>query len=177
MGKITFILGGVRSGKSAYAVKLAREANKKVAFIATCLPGDEEMNRRIKLHQQTRPNSWQVFEEPRDIVSLIKLKKIGSKFDVVIIDCLTLFVTNLMMDGLKDKTIENRIKKILNNLKSVKSEFIIVSNEVGLGVHPQTDLGRRFRDLAGRVNQITAAGCDLALFMVAGLPLKLKDSF
>ncbi len=174
MGKITFIVGGARSGKSTQAVKLAKATNKRVAFIATCLPGDKDMSKRVVLHKRSRPSSWPVFEEPKDIASLIKLKKIGSKFDIIIIDCLTLFVSNLLLEGFKGSIVEERINKMLKTLKSIEAKSIIVSNEVGLGVHPRTRLGRKFRDLAGRVNQIVASKSDKVLFMVSGLPLKLK---
>jgi len=174
MGKITFIVGGARSGKSTQAVKLAKATKKKVVFIATCLPCDKDMSNRVALHKKNRPLSWPVFEEPKDIVSLIKLKKIGSRFDIIIIDCLTLFVSNLLLDGSKNSVVEERISKMMKILKSIKARSIIVSNEVGLGVHPRTSLGRKFRDLAGRVNQIVAEKSDNVFFMVSGLPLKVK---
>lgn len=173
MGEITFILGGARSGKSAYAVKLAK-ANKKVAFIATCIPKDKDMKKRVELHKKHRPSDWCVFEEPNDIASLLKLKKLGSKFDIIIVDCLTLFVSSLLLQGLKSELIEGRINQMIEGIKSAKCKFIIVSNEVGLGIHPRTSLGRKFRDLAGRINQMVAKKSDNVFFMVSGLPLKVK---
>ena len=116
-GKVTFILGGARSGKSNYAVELGKKLDKKVAFIATCLPLDREMKKRIALHKKKRPSHWQNFEEPKNISFLLKKK--GSEFNVVIIDCLTLFISNLLSEGLDDNTIEDRISKILKILKLI----------------------------------------------------------
>jgi len=173
MGKIIFILGGARSGKSSYAVKLAK-AGKKVAFIATCIPKDKDMQKRIELHKKHQPSNWHIFEEPNDIASLVRLKKVGSKFDIIVIDCLTLFVSNLLLQGLKGEFVEDKINEMVKSLKSAKYKSIIVSNEVGLGVHPRTELGRKFRDLAGRVNQMVAKKSDSVFFMISGLPLKVK---
>lgn len=172
MSKITFILGGARSGKSSYAVELAKRFNKKTAFIATCLPLDAEMRKRIELHRKKRPSHWQTFEETKDISSL--LKKMGSTYSVVIIDCLTLLISNLLLEGLDDYTIEDRINKILKTLKSQKCKSIIVSNEVGLGIVPGNHMTRRFRDLAGKINQSVANEASEVFFMVSGLPSKIK---
>jgi adenosylcobinamide kinase/adenosylcobinamide-phosphate guanylyltransferase len=172
MAKITFILGGVRSGKSGYAVKLAKRSGVRVAFIATCLASDKEMKARIEIHRQNRPSHWKTFQGYTDITSIIK--KVGHKFDVVIIDCLTLLLSNLMAEKLSDNSIENKISQMLIALKSVKSKSIIVSNEVGMGIVPRNKLARRFRDLSGRINQIVAQKSDKVFFMLAGLPLKIK---
>jgi adenosylcobinamide kinase/adenosylcobinamide-phosphate guanylyltransferase len=172
MGKITFILGGARSGKSQLAIKLAKEKAKKVAFIATCLPRDREMKKRIALHKKIRPKSWKTFEEPEDLNLL--LKQISSKFEVIIIDCLTLLVSNLLLKGIKASTIENKINKIVLALKALESQSIIVSNEVGLGIVPENKLARAFRDIAGRVNQIVANKSSEMFFMVSGIPLRIK---
>lgn len=172
MGKITFILGGARSGKSSYTIELAKGIDKKVAFIATCLPLDGEMKKRIELHKKKRPLDWQTFEESRDLVPL--LKEIGHKFDIVIIDCLTLFISNLLSEGLEDNDIEDRIKKMLEILETAKCKSTIVSNEVGLGIVPDNQLGRRFRDLAGKINQMVTHKASDVFFMVSGLPLKVK---
>jgi len=172
MGKIILILGGARSGKSTYAIELAKGPDKKVAFIATCLPLDKEMKKRIEIHKRQRPSEWQTFEETKDISTL--LKKIGSHFNVVIIDCLTLFISNLLSEGLDDKDIVGRVNNTLNLLKLKKCKSIIVSNEVGLGIVPRNKLARRFRDLAGKVNQMVAQKAENVFFMASGLPLKIK---
>jgi adenosylcobinamide kinase/adenosylcobinamide-phosphate guanylyltransferase len=172
MGKITFILGGARSGKSRFAVKLAQGNGRKVAFIATCLPLDSEMKKRIGIHKKTRPSHWRTFEAPRDISSL--LKQIGHKFETIIIDCLTLLVSNLLLKGLDGTDIESRVNKILRSLKKIKAKAIIVSNETGLGIVPENKLARDFRDISGRINQTVASKSDEVIFMLAGLPLKIK---
>lgn len=171
MGKITFILGGARSGKSSYALELAKKY-KRVAFIATCQPLDSEMKRRIRLHKELRPQHWQTFEAPKDIPAI--LEKIGVKFDLIIIDCLTLLLSNLLLEGLKEAAIEEQAGKVVSVLNKIKSESIIVSNEVGLGIVPQNKLARDFRDISGRVNQIVTEGSAKVFFMLSGLPLKLK---
>lgn len=172
MGKITFILGGARSGKSQFAIKLARKKAKKVAFIATCQPKDLEMKKRIALHRKIRPTIWQTFEEPQDLTLL--LKEIGSKFELIIIDCLTLWISNLLLKGVKASAIENKINKIMVALKAAKSQSIIVSNEVGLGIVPENRLARDFRDIAGRINQIVADKSSEVFFMVSGIPVKIN---
>lgn len=171
MGKIIFILGGARSGKSRYAVALARKC-KKVAFIATCRPLDKEMRQRIILHQKARPKYWRTYEEFQDIPSL--LMKMGNAFDCIIIDCLTLLVSNLILDGSKEEKIMSKINAILVALNNKKAKVIIIANEVGLGVVPANRLGRDFRDIAGRVNQLVAKESSDIFFIVAGIPTRIK---
>lgn len=171
MNKITLILGGARSGKSSYALSLAKRY-KKVAFIATCQGKDEEMRKRIKLHKETRPKHWETFEEPKDVDLL--LEKVPDVFNCIVIDCLTLLVSNLLLLNSNQKEIEDKIKKILSVLKNKKTQVIIVSNEVGLGIVPEHKLAREFRDIAGRVNQLVAKQADEVWFICAGLPLKIK---
>ena len=172
MDKIIFILGGARSGKSTYAVELAKKYDKKVAFIATCLPLDKEMRQRVELHKKKRPPYWKTFQEPNDLAALVK--KINCKFNVIIIDCLTLLISNLLSGNLDDNAIEQIIDKLLKTLKMAKCKSIIVSNEVGLGIVPKNRLARRFRDLAGRINQLVAQKADVVFFMVAGIPRRIK---
>lgn len=171
MGKITFIIGGARSGKSQYAVKLIGE-DKKTAFVATCQSKDQEMLKRIMLHKKRRPKSWHTFEEPQNVSGL--LKKIGNKYEWVLIDCLTLLVSNLLLKKNKEDAIENEINKILSLLKKIKAKSVIVSNEVGLGIVPQTKVGRDFRDIAGRINQMVAEKSDRVFFVVSGIPWRIK---
>ncbi len=172
MGKITFILGGARSGKSTYALILAKKREQKVAFIATCQALDNEMKQRIKLHKNSRPSDWQTFEEPYDILKV--LKKIDTKFDCIIIDCLTLLVSNFILSKHKKNSILSKITEIFDYLKKTKGRSIIVSNEVGLGIVPANILARNFRDIAGSVNQIVAKRADEVFFMVSAIPLKVK---
>lgn len=173
MGKITLILGGARSGKSTYALILAKKHKQKAAFIATCQALDTEMKQRIKLHKNSRPADWQTFEEPYDILKV--LKKIDSKFGCIIIDCLTLLVSNLILSNFKKDAIESKIKGIFDYLKKTGGRSIIVSNEVGLGIVPANILARNFRDIAGSVNQIAAMKADEVFFMLSAIPLKIKS--
>lgn len=172
MSKIIFIIGGARSGKSQFAIKLAKERFKKVAFIATSVVTDKEMKKRIARHKKMRPANWQTFEEVYDFIPLFK--KIGSKFDLIIIDCLTLFISNLVLKEEKEYIIKNKIKRTIAFLKKIKSQAIIVSNEIGSGIVPRNHLARRFRDLAGSINQMVAEKADEVFFMISGLPLKIK---
>lgn len=172
MGKITFIIGGARSGKSACVVRMGRQVKGKVAFIATCSPLDDEMKKRVRLHRKSRPEHWRTFEELTDLAPL--LARISGSFDCVIIDCLTLLVSNSLLEGSSERTVLARLKKALAVLKKSPADAIIVSNEVGLGIVPENKLARDFRDTAGRVNQLAAEHADEVLFMAAGLAMKLK---
>jgi len=174
MNKIILVIGGARSGKSSQAVNLAKASGKTTAFIATCIPRDDEMAQRIKNHKKDRPQNWQTFEVEEKLPEL--LKEIASNFDIVIIDCLTLFISNLLCKGIEADTVESEVNEVLKILKSANCKTIIVSNEVGLGVVPENKLGRDFRDLAGRINQLVAAGADEVLFMVSGLVLQIKGA-
>jgi len=172
MGKIIFILGGVRSGKSTYAITCARKRKGLVAFIATCRPLDKEMRARIQKHQAGRPQHWHTFEEPLRLTAA--LKKIDKTFSTVLIDCLTLYVSNLLLKGYGDPTIEKKIEEAIGVLKKAPYASFIVSNEVGLGIVPAHELGRKFRDIAGKINQRVAQEADTVVFMVSGLPMCLK---
>lgn len=172
MGKITFVLGGVRSGKSRFAIRLAKEKGRSVAFIATCQGLDREMQRRIIIHKKSRPLHWRTFEVPENTALL--LKKINDKFDVIVIDCLTLLISNLLLKGVSEDSIEKQINGIMSILGKIKARSIIVSNEVGLGIVPENKLARDFRDIAGRINQIVAAKSNEVFFMFSGIPSRIK---
>lgn len=172
MGEIIFIVGGARSGKSSHAMRIAKESGKRVAFVATCEPKDDDLKKRVALHKRSRPGSWKTFEEPEKVARLVT--KIGRKFDVVLIDCLTLLTSNLFLKGSGERSIRAETSSILAAIKKNGSRAIIVSNEVGLGIHPETKLGRDFRDIAGRVNQLVAKGSDQVIFMVSGIPWRIK---
>ncbi len=172
MGKVIFILGGARSGKSKYAVGLAKKVAKNVAFIATCICPDDEMKERIKLHQTLRPRHWKLIEEGRNISSvLVNLK---NKYEMVLIDCLGLWISNLLVDNLDDRKIEVKIKKLINTILKVNLTTIVVSNEVGSGIVPDNLLARRFRDLVGSVNQMIAEKADKVILMQSGIPIVIK---
>ncbi len=172
MGEIIFILGGARSGKSNFAESLAKEYSDNVVYIATYVPDktDEEMQERINHHQKSRPAAWKTYEEGVNIAPL--LKDIDS--DVIVIDCMTIYTSTLMLAGKTEEKIKANIAQMLCSLKEAKYKSIIVANEVGLGVVPETALGRKFRDIAGRVNQAIAKKADSVYFTAAGIPLKMK---
>ena len=175
MGKLTFILGGVRSGKSRFANKLAAK-HKSVLYIATYrrCSGDREMEERVKDHRESRPRTWKVVEEPVNLGSVIE--KYGGKYKVILIDCITLWVSNLMLSGKSANSINLSAYKLISAVKKISSESILVSNEVGLGVVPDTKMGRKFRDIAGSVNQVIAQSANEVYFMAAGIPLVIKKS-
>ncbi len=174
---MTLILGGARSGKSRFAQELAARLSNRGLFVATCEPLDEEMNARIKAHQMSRPRNWKTLETPTDVAKAMK-GKIGDA-EVVIIDCMTLLVSNLMGTEEQDsEALEKKVTGELENLvafmRTSKAHFIIVSNEVGLGLVPPYPAGRVYRDALGMANQMLASNADEVYFMVAGIPISLK---
>ncbi len=172
MKKFVFILGGARSGKSSYAVKRAKKLKKKVVFIATATSPDREMKEKIKLHKAARPRQWKLIEEGKDVSSI--LSKLNGKYEVVLIDCLGLLISNLLESNLKDREIERRIKKLINTIVRISLTTILVSNEVGSGIVPANPLARRFRDILGLANQTMARKADEVIFMQSGIPVTLK---
>ncbi len=173
MSKIIFITGGARSGKSSFALKLARaHKSSRVAFVATCQGLDTEMRNRIRRHKISRPSTWETFEAPLDLEPVFK--KTAPRYSVLIVDCLTLMVSNLMMRGEKEKRITARFKKALRVLKKSNASVIVVSNEVGMGIVPENALAREFRDIAGRINQIAAQEAQEVYVTVSGIPWRIK---
>ena len=173
MKKLIFILGGARSGKSSYAVELAKKSQKKVAFIATAQICDQEMTERIELHKKSRPKQWKLVEESRDIASI--LPTLEEECELVLIDCLGLLVSNLLASDLTDEEIEIRINELIESAQQINVTTIIVSNEVGSGIVPMNALARRFRDLLGQSNQLIARQADEVILMQAGIPIKIKE--
>ena len=174
--KCTFILGGARSGKSHFAQELAGRLGSRVLFVATGEALDEEMKARIDQHKKARPQAWQTLEAPTNIGRQLE-KQIGDA-EVVIIDCLTLLVSNLLgaePDHVEaEEQLTREITELIACMDKLDASFIIVSNEVGMGLVPETKLGRIYRDLLGRANQLIAQRIDEVYFMVAGLPIKVK---
>jgi len=170
--RIIFITGGARSGKSDYALKTAEDIGSMRGYIATAEALDDEMRERIEIHRKSRGNNWHTLEEPRYLLNLFE--SLQTKYDVLIIDCLTLWVSNLMGDGLNDEEILKMADNLSMKIDSLKLNFIIVTNELGMGIVPDNPLGRRFRDIAGKVNQIIAAISNEVYFMVSGIPVKIK---
>lgn len=168
---ITVVTGGARSGKSTYAVELGRRHTGPVVFVATAPPLDGDMESRIARHRAERPD-WPTVEEPHDWAGAIAAAPTDA---LVIVDCITLWVSNLMWRGETDADVEATARRVAEELRATAAHVVLVTNEVGLGVHPETELGRRYRDLLGRVNQILVAVADRALFMVSGRALVLSD--
>ncbi|OGW75190.1 MAG: bifunctional adenosylcobinamide kinase/adenosylcobinamide-phosphate guanylyltransferase [Omnitrophica bacterium RBG_13_46_9] len=172
MREFIFIVGGARSGKSRYAQGLAKKIGKKIAFIATCIPGDSEMRERVRLHKKKRPRHWKVIEEPMDVK--FALSKLKNRSDVVVIDCLGLFISNLLSAGLSENMITKKIASLASFLSKAEFTSIVVSNEVGGGIVPENALARKFRDLTGLANQVMARKADTVIFMQSGVPLRIK---
>lgn len=172
---VVLVLGGVRSGKSSYAQRLA-ERSRRVMFVATAeRRDDEEMQQKIERHRSDRPAHWTTVEEPVALGRVVQAS--GDNCDVVLIDCLTLFGANLMEAfGSDEAGLEICVEDLCVALKTTPCKVILVSNEVGSGVVPAYALGRRFRDVVGEINQRVAAVADTVVLMVAGLPLVLKGS-
>jgi adenosylcobinamide kinase / adenosylcobinamide-phosphate guanylyltransferase len=173
--KIIFIIGGARSGKSTYAQQLASEMSEKVLFIATGEARDSEMKKRIANHRRQRPKSWQTLECPSEIAAGIGTVK-GR--DLILIDCITLLVSNLMgsarnLVAAEKKTVQE-LEALIELIEKSEYDFVIVSNEVGLGIVPENVMARQYRDLLGKANQMLAAAATEVYFMAAGIPLKLK---
>jgi adenosylcobinamide kinase/adenosylcobinamide-phosphate guanylyltransferase len=174
--EITLILGGARSGKSHYAQQLAMQLGSKVLFVATGEALDEEMQARIVEHKESRPKSWQTLEIPNGIGREIE-KGIGDA-KVVIIDCLTLLISNLLRDEPDypeaEKRVTSEINELISAMDKLDASFVIVSNEVGMGLVPETRLGRIYRDLLGKANQLLASHATEVYLMVACLPVRVK---
>ena len=173
--KCIFLLGGVRSGKSRFAQELAEKLGHKILFIATGEALDKEMQARIDEHKKARPGHWRTLEVPTGIGQ--QLEEIGDA-DVVLIDCLTLLVANLLGDELNSRQAEEKVMDeihlMLAGMDRLDASFIIVSNEVGMGLVPENELGRIYRDILGKTNQLVARHADEVYFMVAGMPVKIK---
>ena len=167
------ILGGARSGKSRYAVAQALAGAPRVAVVATAEALDADMAARIRRHREDRPRSWLTVEEPLELVGA--LRRLGGTADTVLVDCLTLWVANQLQRGLAEDAILAGGEALAKFVGERAYSLILVSNEVGEGVHPETASGLRFRDLLGAVNQTVAQAADRVVLMVAGLPLTLKD--
>ena len=180
MSELTFIIGGARSGKSAFAMELAKK-QKHVCYIATADSGhasqinDGEMLERIQKHRKNRPADWETVEAPLALDKAVS--NLNGTFDVVLIDCITLYVTNMLLGGSEeagDEYIIDAINKLCIVCKKIPSHVIIVSNEVGYGIVPDNVISRRFRDIAGHANQIIAKEADNVYLVTAGIETKIK---
>lgn len=169
------ILGGARSGKSRYAEQLAQASNKEVIYIATGSAGDEEMQERIEKHQTDRPRYWQTIEEPFLLAD--KLAEYNSTRHVILVDCLTLWLSNILFDAQGDYQEDVFLQQklaFLTVLPTLQADVILVSNEVGSGIIPMNSMSRRFVDEAGRLHQQVAQICPQVTLITAGLAQRLK---
>lgn len=170
--RLTLILGGVRSGKSAYAQRLASERGHEVLFLATAEPGDAEMAARIDRHREGRPAGWRTIEEPKAVARVLAAAEPAG---VVLLDCVTLWVTNLLLaEGSAFESAIAELDSVLTWYHAHEVELIVVSNEVGLGIVPADEVSRTYTDWLGRFNQRLAAEADVVYFMIAGIPVELK---
>lgn len=163
---LTLILGGARSGKSTHALGLAKG---RVLFVATAEALDDEMAARITAHKTERPAEWDTLEEPRNIAR--ELRPRVNRYDTIVIDCLTLWVSNLLQAG---GTPAEWVAPLVAAYQAGTANWVVISNEVGLGIVPDNPLARRYRDALGAVNRLIAAAADQVLLMVAGIPLAVK---
>ena len=175
MNAITFVIGGCRSGKSRYALDLAAKlSEKQKIFIATCQPQDEEMRQRVARHQKDRGKTWITLEVPIDLPGAITRN--GSRGDLILVDCLTLWISNLLTSTPKisEDDVIASVDNLTRALHAAKCPVILVSNEVGTGIVPENRLARQFRDIMGMTNQRLAACAHGVIWMVAGIPVRIK---
>jgi adenosylcobinamide kinase / adenosylcobinamide-phosphate guanylyltransferase len=170
--KLFFITGGARSGKSTFAEKLALDRTGNRAYIATAQALDAEMSARIEQHRIKRGNSWDTFEEPLAVAEL--LRKLTNRYQIVLLDCLTLWLSNVMAHTDGDGAVATRSDELVSAAKDFGGVCIVVSNEVGLGIVPDNPLARKYRDFAGILNQKVAQAADEVYFTASGIPMKIK---
>ena len=170
--RLALLVGGAKSGKSRLAQKLAEEQPEPRLYVATGEAKDAEMQARIRRHQEDRGPSWQTWEEPLALGQA--LAGAEGRFGVILVDCLTLWLSNLLTHDHQFGHPESAADQFCKTLEGLTTPIILVSNEVGWGIVPENSLARRFRDLAGRLNQQVAALADVAVLVVSGLPLYLK---
>jgi len=191
MGKLTLILGGARSGKSTFAENRAKElGGDDVLYVATSESKDEEMEERVIKHRAERPTTWETEEAPRNVAQV--LRAAGSEASVVLLDCMTFLVANHLMDAAAPKDdpfdepsadpfnenieadVVAEVEALIEYAREADVELLVVSNEVGLGLVPPYELGRAYRDILGRANQILAKHADGVQLLVAGIPMQIK---
>lgn len=186
MKNIVLITGGSRSGKSTYAEEIAKESKLGVLYIATSIPFDDEMKDRVKKHKERRPDTWYTFEGYKNLKQVFYNKEM--QFDTILLDCITIMVTNLMFEQAGDNFDEldnediDRIEKeilyevsdFLNEAEKSSKTIILVTNEIGCGIVPEYKMSRVFRDIAGKVNQYIAARAEDVYMVVCGIPIKIK---
>ena len=173
MKEIVFVIGGCRSGKSSYALQTAEQMpGDRKTYIATCVPQDEEMAKRVAKHQKERSRKWTTVEEPLHLPETIEA--ISPQADVLLVDCLTLWMSNLLLKTGDEEQIEESMSRFIDALEKAPNPIVLVSNEVGTGIVPENQLARQFRDITGWVNQAVAKCADQVVWMVAGIPVVVK---
>ena len=173
MKEIIFVIGGCRSGKSSHALQTAEKMpqNSKI-YMATCVPRDEEMRQRVAKHQKERNRSWVTVEVPLDLPQAILEN--SRQENVILVDCLTLWLSNLLMETDDDKKIEEMIGRLTAAIERAPGRIVLVSNEIGTGIVPENKLARQYRDLIGLANQAVAKTAGKVIWMVAGIPVTIK---
>lgn len=166
MSRVTLITGGAASGKSRYACERAGACGPNVIFIATCVPRDDEMREKVRRHREARPGTWRTEERARNVAGAL-----SPACDAAIVDCLTLLVSQFLVEGAAERDILAEVESIF---EPPPCPLFVVTNEVGWGIVPESPLGRRFRELAGRVNGLAARRADEVVLMVSGLPVRIK---
>ncbi len=185
MGKLIMVTGGARSGKSSYAEDTAKKLGDNILYIATSIPFDEEMKQRIRKHREQRPAGWETVEAYRDFGFHLEGKLEGKS--AVMLDCITIMVSNLMFETNRDwdnmdtvemdnveKQVTAEIQKLVSLIRASDIPFILVTNEIGMGIVPENVLSRLFRDIAGRVNQLLARASDEVYLCISGIPVRIK---
>jgi adenosylcobinamide kinase/adenosylcobinamide-phosphate guanylyltransferase len=185
LSKLVLVTGGARSGKSTFAEEMAKKVGNNILYVATSIPFDDEMKLRIKKHREHRPSSWETVEAYKDMDIHLEDKIKGK--DGVILDCLTIMITNIMLERYEDwdnisaeeadeveKHVKSEIDKLLGVIKKCTIPFIAVTNETGMGVVPWNKVGRAFRDIAGRTNQIMARAAQEVYLCISGIPVRIK---
>lgn len=177
MTRTIFITGGARSGKSAFAEKLARDLGTSLCYLATAQRLDSEMNERVRRHQERRGTEWTTIEEPIHLSQA--LARCDGQYQAVLVDCLTLWLSNLLLKYEEaadnpEERIQEDVQRLKSTLQGMVTPVILVSNEVGMGIVPENALARMFRDIAGSANQAVATLADEVHLVISGIPLKMK---
>lgn len=172
MKEIVLVIGGCRSGKSSFALDYANKHFRQKVFLATSQALDNEMEQRIKKHREARGPDWATVEEPAELTKV--LASLNTDYDVILIDCLTMWISNLLMAGEGEEEILSRAEQLVEFMRKTPQSIIAVSNEVGTGIVPENKLARVFRDIVGLANQMVAACSDIVVMTVAGLPQVIK---
>lgn len=187
MGKMILVTGGARSGKSTFAEELVRSCGENILYIATSIPFDEEMKLRIQKHREQRPAHWETLEGYKGLDAGVSSRVDGK--DAVMLDCITIMITNLMFEQPIDwdhlpagamttmeEAVHEEMEKLLTAVRNCPVPFVVVTNEIGMGIVPDNVLSRLFRDIAGRMNQMLAKAADEVYLCVAGIPVKIKGN-